>query len=138
MQIPDTPEQFFEALADSSINEVFPQYEKLPLIFQKLLRIIHAELTKGELSDAMFRDMLLFITTVWRTLNTRATNHVRRLIDESDDIDTEWIDSFVHFARMDNYQDCLISVVKQLPALITDTNPDDPITGHYSLRGPGD
>lgn len=138
MQIPDTPEQFFEALADNSISEVFPQYDSLPVLYQKLLRIVHAELTKGELSDTMFRDMLLFITAVWRTLNNRALTQVRNNIEESEDIDTDWIDSYGHFRRMDNYHACVMSVVKTLPALSTEDDPDDHITGHYSLQGPGD
>lgn len=138
MQIPDTPEQFFEALADNSISEVFPQYDRMPVLYQKLLRTIHAELTKGELSDAMFRDMLLFVTTVWLTLNNRALEQVRRTINESEDIDTDWIASYGHFGRMDNYLAVIMSVVKELPALSPENDADGPITGHYSLLGPGD
>ena len=138
MQIPDTPEQFIETLGAQSIGQVFPQYEKLPIHYQKLLRIIHAELTKGQLNDQVLQGMLLCVLATWRDLNDRAVTQLRSIIQESEDVDTEWFDFYSHLGRIDNYLAILMSVVEKLPALTSEETPDHPITSHYRLRGPGD
>lgn len=138
MQIPDSPEELFELLSDQSVKVVFPQYDNLPLMHQKMLRILHAELTKGELSDKSLRDSLLFIVTVWRTLNQRIADHMRYMINDAEEVDTDWFDDYSHFGRMDNYLAIIYQVVEMLPALAPEDDPSSTITGRYSLRGPGD
>ena len=89
MQIPDSPEALFEELADSSIRELYPRYDELEPRNQKLVRLLHTELTKGELCDRTFQQFVGFILVLWRSFNTSVLLHNAQLIDSEDEIDTE-------------------------------------------------
>jgi hypothetical protein len=136
MQIPDSPEALFEALADSSIRELYPRYDELEPRNQKLVRLLHTELTKGELCDRTFQQFVGFILVLWRSFNTSVLLHNAQLIDSEDEIDTEWVDAATHLARMDQYLLNLLVALEPLPGLDSDDD-RDPTTLRYLLRGRG-
>lgn len=138
MQIPDTPEQFFEYLADDTIRHLFQSFDHLPVHQQKLIRIIHTELTKGQLSDYNFRGMLLFILEIWRSLNTQLLSKTEHCIDESPEIDSDWIDAAIHFSRMDQYLSSVTNALSLLPSPDPTAEANPRNTGQYWLFGPGD
>jgi hypothetical protein len=135
MQVPDTPEGLFEQLAESSLREVYPSYDVLKPRHQKLIRVLHTELTKGELSDMAFADMVCFILSLWRSFNSGAAEANRDRIEAEDEIDTEWITATDHYARLDQYLNTLLTLTRELPSPEY-TVGDDPST--YLLMGPGD
>lgn len=137
MHLPETPEDLFEALADKTIHNVW-EYKELPPHCQKILKIIHTELTKGTLNDDLLRDTLLFLQGIWLDLNRRALNAYKVEYAVEDEIDSCWIDSYAHVSRMDVYLRTLMSVTSEMPALATDEAPFSPMTGSYKIRGPGD
>lgn len=136
MQIPDSPEALFEALADSSIRELYPRYDELEPRNQKLVRLLHTELTKGELCDRTFQQFVGFVLVLWRSFNTSVLLHNAQLIDSEDEIDTEWVDAATHLARMDQYLLNLLVALEPLPGLDSDDD-RDPTTLRYLLRGRG-
>jgi hypothetical protein len=136
MQIPDSPEALFEALADSSIRELYPRYDELEPRNQKLVRLLHTELTKGELCDRTFQQFVGFVLVLWRSFNTSVLLNNAQLIDSEDEIDTEWVDAATHLARMDQYLLNLLVALEPLPGLDSDDD-RDPTTLRYLLRGRG-
>ena len=136
MQIPDSPEALFEALADSSIRELYPRYDELEPRNQKLVRLLHTELTKGELCDRTFQQFVGFILVLWRSFNTSVLLHNAQLIDSEDEIDTEWVDAATHLARMDQYLLNLLVALESLPEGDSDDD-RDPTTLRYLLRDRG-
>lgn len=132
MRIPDTPEALFEALADSSIRELYPRYDELEPRNQKLVRLLHTELTKGELSDRTFQQFVGFVLVLWRSFNQSVliSNAIR--LETEDEIDTEWVDAATHLARMDQYLIQLLVALEPLPG--SDEDGDrDPTTLRYLL-----
>lgn len=115
MQIPDTPEALFEALAEPSLRELYPRFDELEPRNQKLVRLLHTELTKGELTDRTFQQFVGFVLVLWRSFNNSVmvANAVR--LDEEDEIDTEWLDAACHLARMDQYLLTLLNSLELLP-----------------------
>ena len=136
MQIPDSPEALFEALADSSIRDLYPRYDELEPRNQKLVRLLHTELTKGELCDRTFQQFVGFVLVLWRSFNTSVLLNNAQLIDSEDEIDTEWVDAATHLARMDQYLLNLLVALEPLPGLDSDDD-RDPTTLRYLLRGRG-
>lgn len=136
MDIPATPEALFEALAEPSMRQLFPSFDTLKPRNQKLVRLLHTELTKGELSDASFMEFIGFILVLWRRFNDAAFRARQILIDTEDEIDTEWVESAIHLARVEQYLLNMLSALDQLPG--NDADGCDQIDSKYLLIGPGD
>ena len=98
------------------------------------MRLIHAELLKGELSDTAFVEMLETIIYSWNPLSVSALRAARHRIDSEPEIDTAWVDAIAHFSRMDQYQQHLLAAVNQNPGGPSSEESSD----RYSLIGPGD
>lgn len=137
MDIPATPEALFEALAEPSLREVFPSYDKLKPRNQKMVRLLHTELTKGELSDATFLEFSAFIAVLWRQFNGAALNARLHQIDSEDEIDTDWVDAAIHLARMDQYLNSLLGLLETMPGQDGEAG-QRCCDSHYQLQGPGD
>lgn len=137
MDIPATPEALFEALAEPSLREVFPAYDKLKPRNQKMVKLLHTELTKGELSDATFLEFSAFIAVLWRQFNGAALNARQQQIETEDEIDTDWVDAAVHLARMDQYLNSLLGLLETMPGQDGEAG-ERCCDSHYLLQGPGD
>jgi len=137
MDIPATPEALFEALAEPSLREVFPAYDKLKPRNQKMVKLLHTELTKGELSDATFLEFSAFIAVLWRQFNGAALNVRQQQIETEDEIDTDWVDAAVHLARMDQYLNSLLGLLETMPGQDGEAG-ERCCDSHYLLQGPGD
>ena len=137
MDIPATPEALFEALAEPSLREVFPAYDKLKHRNQKMVKLLHTELTKGELSDATFLEFSAFIAVLWRQFNGAALNARQQQIETEDEIDTDWVDAAVHLARMDQYLNSLLGLLETMPGQDGEAG-ERCCDSHYLLQGPGD
>lgn len=133
MQIPDSPEALFEALAEPSLRELYPRFDELEPRNQKLIRLLHTELTKGELSDRTFQQFVGFILVLWRSFNNSVliANAIR--IDTEDEIDTDWVDTASHLARMDQYLVGLLTTLEPLPGYDPDGE-KGPCDLHYLLN----
>lgn len=129
MQIPDTPEELFERLSDSSVREIFANYDELKPRHRKLVHIFHTELTKGGLTDAAFLDSLAFITVLWRCFNATARHNIEAIITESDDIDTAWINAAVDYGKVEQFIHSILNLYDATPDL---TELEDNTT--YQLR----
>lgn len=133
MTIPDTPEQLFEELGEPTLRELFPAFDALPSGAQKMVKLLHTELTKGALSDTVFHQLLTVTVETWRIFNHSAMHaNDTRLLTE-DDIDEDWILSADSLHRMDQFLLSVQAMLKTLPsevsALTTDSN-------RYELRHP--
>jgi hypothetical protein len=137
MDIPATPEALFEALAEPSLREVFPAYDKLKPRNQKMVKLLHTELTKGELSDAAFLEFTAFITVLWRQFNGAALAARQHQIETEDEIDTDWVDAAVHLARMDQFLNALLSQMESMPGQDGESG-ERCCDSQYLLMGPGD
>jgi phage/plasmid-like protein (TIGR03299 family) len=129
MQIPDTPEELFERLSDSSVREIFANYDELKPRHRKLVHIFHTELTKGGLTDAAFLDSLAFITVLWRCFNATARHNIEATITESADIDTAWINAAVDYGKVEQFIHSILNLYDATPDL---TELEDNTT--YQLR----
>lgn len=135
--IPDTPEQLFEQLSEPTLRELFPTFDELPARNQKLVRLIHTELVKGELSDATFQAFAGFILLLWRQFNLGAMQRIDQLLDENDDIESSWIAQANALHRMDQYLRGVFAALEAMPP--EDDDPEDAIAGNqYLLRRPED
>ncbi len=115
MDIPETPEALFEALAEPSLRQVYPRFDDLKPRNQKLIRLLHTELTKGELTDLSFMEFVGFVIVLWRSFNNTALSACLKQIESEDEIDTDWVDSALHLSRMDQYLVSLIHALEPLP-----------------------
>lgn len=127
MQIPDTPEELFERLSDSSVRDIFSNYDELKPRHRKLVHLFHTELTKGNLSDSVFLDSLAFITVLWRCFNTTAIHQIEKLIDENDDIDTAWVQAAIDYGKVAQFIHSILNLYDATPDL---TELEDTTTYH--------
>lgn len=136
MQIPDTPEQLFELLAEPTLRDLFPTFDELSSPNQKLVRLLHTELAKGTLSDGTFQEFLGFVLLLWRSFNAGAMARMDHDLETHDDIDADWIPAATAFHRMDQYLTSLLALLDAMP-------PEDgsnPLSAwsHYYLRTSAD
>ena len=124
MIIPNTPEALFEALAEPSLLKMYPRFEELVPRNQKLVRLIHTELTKGELSDSTFKDFVGFTLVIWRSFNRSALLDNQECIDTEDEIDTDWVDAAAQLARVDQFLTGMLGQLETIPETLED--PMDP------------
>ena len=135
MFIPNTPEGLFEALAEPTLRELYPRFDELEPRNQKMVRLVHTELTKGELSDATFQEFVGFTLVLWRSFNHAALREITNMIDTEDEIDTDWVESATHMSRMDQFLTGLLGVLETLPE--TAINPlDEEPANRYLIRTP--
>ena len=135
MFIPDTPEGLFEALAEPTLREIYPRFDELEPRNQKMVRLVHTELTKGELSDATFQEFVGFTLVLWRSFNHAALREITNMIDTEDEIDTDWVDSATHMSRMDQFLTGLLGVLETLPETAIDPLDEEP-ANRYLIRTP--
>lgn len=136
MDIPATPEALFEALAEPSLRQLFPRFDTLKPRNQKLVRLLHTELTKGELCDSTFMEFIGFILVLWRSFNNAALEARQTLIDTEDEIDTDWVESAIHLARVEQYLTHMLVSLENLPGFSTEDS--NHAESQYQLLGPGD
>ena len=115
MQIPDTPEQLFESLSDDTVHEIFPNFDSLLPTQRKIVQIIHTELTKGELSDRTFMETIGLITHLWACFNRTACLQMERLIESHDEIDPEWIQASLDYARVNQFIHACLNLFDAAP-----------------------
>lgn len=125
MQIPDSPEQLFEELAEPTLRELFPTFDKLEPRNQKLVRLLHTELAKGELSDGSFQQFVGFIVLLWRSFNAGAMQRNDARLAMETDIEEDWIEAATGLHRMDQFLTGLLAYLNAMP-------PEDGGTGGIS------
>lgn len=134
MEIPDSPEQLLEALSEQSVRELFPSYDELQPRNQSLMKLIHRQLTSGDLTDAVFAEMVVLIFCVWRSFNLSALKSNHSKLDESEEIDETWIDTNEHLTRMDQFLLTSISSLNMMPSP-PETDENNPFN-QYILNWP--
>ena len=117
MQIPDTPEELFERLSDSSVRDIFSNYDELKPRHRKLVHLFHTELTKGNLSDAVFLDSLAFITVLWRCFNATAIHQIEKLIYDNYDIYTAWVQAAIDYGKVAQFIHSILNLYDATPDL---------------------
>jgi len=117
MPVPNTPEALFEHLSNSSVRDMFANYDQLKPRHRKLIDVLHTELTKGELSDAAFMDCICFITVLWRCFNNTACIQINRLIDDNSEIDPAWIHQALEIAKVAQFVHTLLNAYDAAPDL---------------------
>jgi len=117
VHIPDSPEALFEHLSDSSVREMFSNYDALRPRHRKLVHLLHTELTKGELSDSAFMDTIAFITLLWRCFNRTACLQIEKLIDDHDELEPRWINAALDYARVNQFIDACLNLYDAAPDL---------------------
>lgn len=137
LHIPDSPEALFEALTEPLLEELYPNFETLKPRNQKLIRLLHTELTKGELTDNTFQEFVGFVLVLWRSFNRSALLNTHQLLATEDEIDTDWVDDATQLARMDQYLTGLLAHLEALPAPPADPDARDP-SNRYLLRETGE
>ena len=137
MHIPDSPEALFEALTEPLLEELYPNFETLKPRNQKLIRLLHTELTKGELTDNTFQEFVGFVLVLWRSFNRSALLSTQQLLATEDEIDTDWVDDATQLARMDQYLSVLLAALEALPAPPADPDARDP-SNRYLIRETGE
>jgi hypothetical protein len=121
MTVPNTPEALFEQLAEPTLRHLFPDFDSLQPVYQKMVRTLHVELTKGQLTDRAFAELTGFILSLWRQWILGALNSNKDLLDAEDEIDSEWVDQAIYYARMDQYLIHCISTLSTLPCMQGDS-----------------
>lgn len=134
MAIPDTPQALIEGSSESTLTILHDEYDTLNPRDQRLVRLVHAELLMGALSDTAFAQMLTTIVNTWQALSSTALEAAYTRIETEEEIDTDWVDAIAHFSRMDQYQQHLLAAIGENPGVPADA----PEAGRYSIQGPGD
>jgi hypothetical protein len=137
MSIPDTPEALFEQLAEPTLRQLFPHYDAMRPRNQKLVRLLHTELTKGQLTDAAFSELVGLMLVLWRNFNHAALVANQERLDSEDEIDTDWVDAASSLTRLDQYLAGLLAALHALPEFPTPEDGSD-LTNQYLFHGPGD
>lgn len=132
MQVPSTPEELFEQLAEPELQRLYPDFTSLKPRTQKIMRLLHTELVKGELTDNVFVEIVGFTLSLWRQFNGAALKARLHQIDSEDEIDTDWVDAGFHLTRLDQFINGMLNDLDMLP--------DPPEVGEslYLLQGPGE
>lgn len=115
MRIPDSPEQLFDHLSQGSVRDMFTNYDALTPRQRKLVSIVHTELTKGGITDTAFHDSIVFLLTLWHAFTQSAAEHNANRIEMNEDIDSEWINHAVDYARVLEFQDGLLAHLQGIP-----------------------
>lgn len=137
MHIPDTPDALFEALAEPSLHEIYPFFNTLGARDQKLLRVLHTELTKGELTDATFHQVVNFILTLWRSFNYAALRSHQAFLDSEDEVDDEDIAIGQQLSRLDQYLFGLLTLLEASPKAGLE-GAEEIAPSRYTIREPGE
>lgn len=132
--VPDTPEALFAQLSETSLHLFYPEFDSLTTRQQKLIRMLHTELTTGQLNDASFTETLLIVVAVWNRFNNLAQCMVRDELDESEVVTPANIRALEHFSRMEQHHTMLRSSIYNVPTGY-DSSGQSP---RYAIRGPGD
>ena len=103
MQLPDSPEQLFEALASETVREVFPSFDSLAPFQQKIVHILHTAMIKGELSDLALAHTIYLTTELWSICNDVACLTIAKLIESNDTLTLELIEANVDIARINQF-----------------------------------
>lgn len=135
MTIPNTPDALIEASSEATLTLLCEDYDTLPARDQRLVRLVHAELLKGVLTDDAFAQMLMTIVFVWQSLTENALEAAQHRVDTEPEIDTDWVHAIAHLSRLDQFQCDLLRLISDHPGV-----PSKPgsTAGRYSLQGPGD
>jgi hypothetical protein len=115
MEIPNTPEELFEKLSDSSIREIFPNFDKLLPTQRKIVQIFHTELTKGELSDQTFLQTITLVTHLWGCYNRTACMQIEQLIESNSEIEAAWIHASTDYARVNQFIESCVNLYDAAP-----------------------
>lgn len=137
MSVPDTPEALFELLAEPTLRQLFPNFDVLQPRNQKLIRLLHTELTKGQLTDAAFTDLVGLLLSLWQSFNHAALIANQERLDAEDEIDCAWVDAACSLTRLDQYLLGLLASLRSLPDTPTPEDGQD-LTNQYLFHGPGD
>lgn len=137
MEIPATPEALFEALGEPTLREVFPQFDQLKPRGQKLIKLLHTELTKGDLCDLTFQELTALVLMAWQGFNGAAFNARQEQIDSEDEIDTDWVDSAIHLGRIDQFVHGLLTQLHTMPGAEGESGSRQ-CENSFLLSGPGD
>jgi len=121
--IPSTPEELFAHQAEPSLRQVFPAFDTLPVLQQRLLRILNVEIVAGRLSDSTLRDLTRFLLSTWRALNRSAMEHMDSAIEDAELLDDECIGVSQAMHRMDQH---LVAMQGLLGVTPLDDGPDHP------------
>lgn len=115
MDIPSTPEQLFEQLAEPGLRELYPDFESLAPRARKILTLLHTELLKGELTDSVFMEIIGFTLSLWRQFNAAALAARQAQIEAEDEIDTDWVEAAFHLGRLDLFINTMINDLDMRP-----------------------
>ena len=137
MDVPESPEALFELLSEPSLRQVFPRYDELVPRNQKLIRLLHTEMTKGELTDRTFTEFVGFVAVLWRSFNSSALQHKLDQFEQVDEVDDEWLGELDHLSRTDQFLQGLINYLNSLPGL-EESEGDQSCDGRYRLNRPAD
>ena len=103
MQIPDSPEQLFEAMASETVREVFPSFDSLAPFQQKIVHILHTAMVKGELSDVALAHTIYLTTELWSLCNNAACLAMAQFINANDTLSVEIIEANADIARINQF-----------------------------------
>jgi len=134
MFTPDSPEALFEALCEPAIAEFYPDFDELKPRNQKLIRLLHTELIKGELTDVTFQEFVGFTLLLWRGFNGSVLMGDLNQIDTEDEIDTEWVGSAIQRSRTEQFVGSLLALLDTMPGT-EDVSTAPSVTRYHLERG---
>lgn len=115
MTIPDSPEQLFEQLTETSVHALYPNYNALKPRHRKLLNLLHCEMIKGEPGVPAIYDSLLFIAVFWDRLNEDAHMICKEQILASDEVDLKWVRQLEACAEISQFIRSLLAALGSYP-----------------------
>mgnify|MGYP001549051053 CR=1 FL=1 len=124
MQIPDSPEDFLEQISEPQIRAFFVNYDDAPVPLKKLARLIHAEVRREELSDFMFKQLLILTVVLWRQMNGQALQNMAESAPKGG-----LSQPMLEALRIDQYTSSILAVVASFDP--TQPTPDNPVHYHY-------
>lgn len=103
MQIPDSPEELFEAIASETVRQAFPSFDSLAPFQQKIVHILHTAMIKGELSDLALAHTIYLTTELWSICNDAACLTITKLIESNDTLSIGLIEANADIARINQF-----------------------------------
>ena len=138
MNVPHTPEQLFEQLAEPTLRACYPSFDSLPSTQQKLIRLLHTELIKGGLTDATFKSFSAFVLHLWRAFNFNSVEHFNTVFTEAEDLEEDWIHASNDCHRLHQALTSALAVVESIPVPPPSNDPLAPQPNQYVLEAPGE
>lgn len=132
--VPSTPDQLFDMVGEPTLRSIFPNYDRLPPLLQKLVRLVHTELVTGNLTDVDMKALCMLSLSIWRSLAVLQIDTLDdMLFGEPPDNEGATLTNYTDAIRLEQTLTSTIACLSVAPVTETQDDPMAPTPVSYRL-----